>query len=77
MKAQPGQNIVRYGYGPLTATLIREGLLDEPQIWVHPVFYGKAGPADLISHHATEAKFRLADVRRYDSGVVILDYELI
>lgn len=74
LKARPGQNIVQYGYGPLTDTLISEGLLDELQIWLHPVFYGKAGPADLISHQATEANFRLADVRRYDSGVVILHY---
>lgn len=75
LKGEPGQDIVQYGYGPLTTTLIREQLLDEMQFWLHPLFCGDAEPTNLISHHATEAKFRLADVRRYDSGVVILQYQ--
>lgn len=75
LKDQPGQDIVQYGYGPLTTTLIREHLLDEMQIWLHPLFCGNAEPTDLISHHSPEAKFRLADMRRYDSGLVILHYQ--
>jgi len=75
LKEQPGQDIVQYGYGPLTTTLIREHLLDEMQIWLHPLFTGDTEPANLISHDANEAKFALADVRRFDSGVVILHYQ--
>jgi dihydrofolate reductase len=75
LKGQPGQDIVQYGYGPLTTTLIREHLLDELQIWLHPLFCGDTDSTNLISHYTTEAKFRLADVRRYDSGVVILHYQ--
>lgn len=30
---------------------------------------------NLISHHATEATFRLADVGRFDSDVIILHYQ--
>ncbi|MCD2444292.1 dihydrofolate reductase family protein [Agromyces sp. SYSU K20354] len=75
LKEQPGQDIVQYGFGPLTGTLIREQLLDELQIWVHPLFVGATEPADLISHHAPQMPFQLADVRRYDSGVVILRYQ--
>jgi len=75
LKDQPGQDIVQYGYGPLTTTLIREHLLDEMQIWLHPLFTGDTEPANLISHDANEAKFALADVRRFDSGVVILHYQ--
>lgn len=75
LKDRPGQDIVQYGYGPLTATLIRERLLDELQIWLHPLFAGDTEPTNLIAHHATEVRFRLADVRRYDSGVVILHYQ--
>lgn len=75
LKDQRGQDIVQYGYGPLTTTLIREHLLDEMQIWLHPLFAGNTETANLISHHTTEVKFRLADVRRYDSGVVILHYQ--
>ncbi len=75
LKNQPGQDIAQYGYGPLTATLLREGLLDELHLWVHPLFTGDATPAHLISHHTAETRLRLADVRRFDSGVVILSYQ--
>jgi dihydrofolate reductase len=75
LKAQPGQDIVQYGYGPLTTTMIRERLLDEIQIWLHPLFTGDATAANLISHHTTETRFHLADVRRFDSGVVVLHYQ--
>jgi dihydrofolate reductase len=75
LKDRSGKDIVQYGFGPLTATLIREGLLDEMQLWLHPLFCGAPAPGDLISHHSPEAKFRLADVRRFDSGVVILHYQ--
>ncbi len=75
LKDQPGQDIVQYGVGPLTTTLIREHLLDELQIWLHPLFCGATEPAHLISHSTTDVRFRLGDVRRYDSGVVILHYQ--
>ncbi|MCP9965430.1 dihydrofolate reductase family protein [Actinomadura madurae] len=75
LKEQPGQDIVQYGFGPLTGVLLREGLLDEMQLWLHPLFCGTPAPSDLIAHHAPEAKFRLTDVHRYDSGVVILHYQ--
>jgi dihydrofolate reductase len=77
LKSRPGQDIVQYGYGPLTTTLIRERLLDELQIWLHPLFTGDADATNLISHQTTAARFHLADVRRYDSGVVVLHYQPI
>lgn len=75
LKGQTGQDIVQYGYGPLTTALIREQLLDEMQIWLHPLFCGVNQPASLISQHTIETKFRLADLRRYDSGVVVMHYQ--
>ncbi|HEX6528064.1 MAG TPA: dihydrofolate reductase family protein [Streptosporangiaceae bacterium] len=77
LKEQPGQDIMQYGYGPLTTTLIREHLLDELRIWLHPLFSGDTEPANLISHYAPEVRFRLADVRRFDSGLIILHYQPI
>jgi dihydrofolate reductase len=38
LKEQPGQDIVQYGFGPLSYALLRQGLLDEPRLWVHPLF---------------------------------------
>jgi dihydrofolate reductase len=51
LKQKPGQDIVQYGYGPVTAVLLREGLLDELRIWLHPITVGgrPAAPSSLRS----------------------------
>jgi len=43
LKRAPGNDIVQYGYGPVTGTLIEHGLLDEPRLWLHPILVGKGG----------------------------------
>ncbi|MFI7708267.1 hypothetical protein [Nonomuraea sp. NPDC049480] len=53
---------------------IVNGLLDELHIWLHPLPVGNRPPGDLISAVGTQARFRPADVRGYDSGLVILSY---
>jgi dihydrofolate reductase len=40
LKEQPGQDIVQYGFGQLSYALLKQGLLDEPRLWVHPLFVG-------------------------------------
>jgi dihydrofolate reductase len=74
LRAQPGHAIVQYGYGPVTRLLIEHGLLDELHIWLHPLLVGGTQPSDQIGAVGTQARFRLADVRSYDSGLVILTY---
>jgi dihydrofolate reductase len=46
-KEASGQDIVRYGFGRLSHTLMQHGLLDE-RLWVHPLFVGGAQPEDLL-----------------------------
>ena len=74
LKEQPGQDIIQYGYGPVSATLLREGLLDELRIWLHPVLVGGRPLDDLLAGAGGEGRFRLADVSTYDTGLVILRY---
>jgi dihydrofolate reductase len=74
LKAEPGQDIVQFGYGPVTATLLDEGLLDELRIWLHPVLVGGNDPTALLAHAGAAAKLALSDLTRYDSGVVVLHY---
>jgi dihydrofolate reductase len=74
IKQQSGQDILQYGYGPVTATLMREGMLDELRIWLHPLLVGGNDPDALLAHVGINAKLALADVTRYDSGLVILRY---
>jgi dihydrofolate reductase len=74
LKAQPGRTILQYGYGPVTRLLIAHGLLDELRIWLHPLLVGNRPHGDLISAAGAQALFELADVHRYESGVVVLSY---
>jgi dihydrofolate reductase len=76
LKQQPGQDIIQYGYGPVTATLLREGLLDELRIWLHPLLVGgQKLDALLAGVEVHTTKFRLVDVKIYDSGLVILCHQ--
>jgi dihydrofolate reductase len=75
LKHQPGENIVQYGYGPVTRLLIDHGLLDELRIWLHPLLVGASKASDQIGAVGAHARFQLTDVRRFDSGLVILSYQ--
>ena len=74
LKQQSGQDILQYGYGAVTATLLREGLLDELRIWLHPLLVGGNDPEALLAHAGAKARFTLVDSTRYDSGLLILHY---
>src|SRR6266699_5016782 len=45
LKAQPGQDIVQYGFGQLSYALLEHGLLDELRLWVHSLFGSQATPS--------------------------------
>jgi dihydrofolate reductase len=74
LKAQPGRDIVQYGFGPISYALMSAGLLDELRLWVHPFFVGHGGPNDLLYRDAPLAMFELVDTTPLESGIVILSY---
>jgi dihydrofolate reductase len=74
LKAAPGKDIVQYGFGQLSFTLLEHGLLDELRLWVYPLFVGSAEPGDLLFRSARTAHFDLVDTTSLDNGVVILSY---
>jgi dihydrofolate reductase len=74
LKEAAGANIVQYGFGRLSSTMMEEGLLDELRLWIHPLFVGSAPPEDLISAHCPPATFELADTRTVKNGIAILTY---
>jgi dihydrofolate reductase len=76
LKEQPGQDIVQYGFGQLSHTLLEQGLLDELRLWVHPLFVGKASSADLLFRPSATAQFELTDTLALNTGTVILTYRL-
>jgi dihydrofolate reductase len=74
LKERDGANILQYGFGPVTALLLENGLLDEFRIWLHPVLSGKAKPADLLYRDLAQTKFTHTGTDVHSSGVVILTY---
>ena len=72
LKARDGKNLLQYGFGSLTTTLIRAGLVDEVHFWIHPVIVG--GP-NLSSPLAdVQASFDLISTKVFTSGVIIASY---
>lgn len=76
LKEAPGKDIVQYGFGQLSHTLVEHGLLDELRLWVHPLFVGKAEPSELIYRDGPGAMFELVDTTSLQNGIVILSYTI-
>ncbi|GAB3428957.1 dihydrofolate reductase family protein [Actinophytocola sediminis] len=74
LKAQPGKDILIYGYGRLAHTLSKAGLLDEIRVWLHPVFSGHGDPKGLLYRDGTNIPVELAHTRTLGCGIVILTY---
>jgi dihydrofolate reductase len=71
LKRQPGKDIVMSGSATLARSLLREGLVDELHLMIHPVVVGEG--AKLFpdgDKHALE----LADSKTFGTGVVYATY---
>jgi dihydrofolate reductase len=77
LKEQPGAHIVQYGFGRLSHTLMRHGLLDELRLWVHPLFVGSGMAEDLTFRPGPVTQFALTGTTALKSGIVILSYEVL
>ena len=71
LKAQPGQNILKYGTGELDRTLMQHNLVDEIHFWKFPVAVG-AGQRLLEGIDTTHLK--LVKTTPFGSGIVVLTY---
>lgn len=72
LKAQDGKDILQYGYGSVTAQLIKAGLVDEVRFWIHPVLEGGDSVTTALSD--VKASFELVDTLVMKSGVIIASY---
>jgi dihydrofolate reductase len=72
LKQQPGKQIVVVGSSELVRTLFDHDLVDEYELWVHPIVLG--GGKRLFPERSVPADLRLVDSRVTASGVVILTY---
>ena len=74
LKDADGANILMHGYGPVAKTLMRNGMLDELCLWVHPVLAGVGTTDDMIWSEDVHARLALDDVTTFRSGIVVLTY---
>jgi dihydrofolate reductase len=71
IKTQPGKDIALIGSSDLAASLLGTGVIDEIRIMVNPVVLG-SGHAVLAG--AEQTALRLARIRQFGSGNVLLTY---
>ncbi|MGB6132513.1 MAG: dihydrofolate reductase family protein [Acidobacteriaceae bacterium] len=72
LKTLPGVDMVVLGSGALASSLLQAGLVDEYRVIVNPVILGSGNT--MFQNFHTRMKFKLGDLRRFHSGVVMLAY---
>jgi len=72
IKAELGQDVLQYGIGELTQTLIRHGLIDEIRLLVYPVVVGSG---QRIFEKIDQTRLKLIETKTFATGVVALHYQ--
>jgi dihydrofolate reductase len=68
LKNQPGKDIGTVGSATLVRSLLREGLLDELRLLIHPIVVGSG--AKLFDGDAGKAPLKLVSSRTFSNGVL-------
>ena len=71
---QAGKDIWLFGGASLTDALMKEGLVDELWMSVHPILLGSGKPLFRQQEHRT--KLTLLESKAYESGLVSLRYNI-
>jgi dihydrofolate reductase len=72
LKQQPGKNINITGSGTLVRSLLRDGVLDELMLLVHPIVVGRG--KRLFEEMGDQVPLQLVDSRTFSTGVLALTY---
>ena len=72
LKRQPGKDITILGSGVLVRSLLRDGLLDELKLIVHPIVLG--GGKRLFEDGGDQKALELVDSKTFGTGVLYLTY---
>jgi dihydrofolate reductase len=65
-------DLFMHGSGEFAYALAEKGLIDEYEVYVNPLVWGK-GNVHVLGDRGT-VRLELEDVKRFDSGVVLLTY---
>jgi dihydrofolate reductase len=72
LKEQKGMNILQYGSGELTHTLLQHGLIDEFRLMVFPV---AVGTGLHVFEKIEQTPMKLLESKTFSTGVFILHYQ--
>ena len=73
LKQQPGKDIGITGSGALIRSLLRDGLLDELRLLVHPIVVGSG--KRLFPADTEQVPLTLVDSKTFTTGVLYLTYQ--
>lgn len=71
LKNKSGKDLIVYGGAQFVSSLIPENLIDEFNLFVHPISLGKGLPI-----FSNKSKFKLTKSECYSNGIVLHKYEL-
>lgn len=72
LKAEVDGDLFMHGSGSFAYALASRGLVDRYEVYVNPLVWGRAN-LHVLGERGT-LRMRLEEVRRFDSGVVLLTY---
>jgi dihydrofolate reductase len=75
LKHREGKNILLFGSGKLMFSCLQRDLIDEFQLWIHPVILGTG--RRLFNNLDQRVNLKLKDSILFDSGVIAIDYEVV
>lgn len=73
LKEQPGGDIIVYGGVDFVADLIKDGLIDEYNLFINPASIGKG--RSIFKDFGNRVNFKLQEARSFDCGVALLKYQ--
>src|SRR5215213_9654768 len=73
LKEQPGKDISISGSATLVQSLLRDGLIDELRLMVHPIVVGSG--KRLFADEGDRKPLELVDSKTFSTGVVYLTYQ--
>jgi len=74
LKKQKGKDIIVYGGAGFVSSLVKENLIDDYHLFIHPVGIGKG--LTIFNSLDKHQPLELVSSQSYDCGVVVLHYQL-
>lgn len=73
LKQQTGKDIIAYGGAGFVSSLIKEGLIDEYNLFINPAAIGKGKP--IFAELNAKQNLSLVESKAFDCGINLLKYQ--